>query len=128
VLVGAWNTVCGYLIFVALDALFSRLTASRSAAYMAAMVLANPLAIANAFYFHKYVTFGSTVRGWAVVGELARFAATYAFTFALSLVLLPLLVEWGGLSPRLAGALITLICTAVSYLGHSRFSFRQKGG
>jgi putative flippase GtrA len=126
VLVGTWNTLFGYLVFIGLEALFSSLFASRSAAYMLAMVISNPIAILNAFIFHKYWTFRSAIRGKRMVFEFLRFLSTYAGTFALSLALLPLLVEVFSLTPRVAGAITILICTVISYLGHSRFSFREK--
>lgn len=125
VVVGAWNTIFGYLAFVLLDALFSRLLPARGFSYMIAAVLANIVAILNAFVFHKTFTFRSRVRGLAVLGELVRFSSTYLLTFILSLILLPAFIELLGLSTRVAAALVILLCTVVSYLGHSRFSFRK---
>lgn len=124
-LVGVWNTVFGYSIFVLLDELFSSLFRTRQIAYMAAMILSNVVAVLNAFVFHKHVTFRSRVRGLAMLSELFRFSATYLLTFCLSVLLLPLFVEVFHFSPKVAGAFVVLICTVVSYLGHSRFSFRK---
>lgn len=124
-LVGAWNTVFGYLAFILLEALLSRLFSNSPLSYMAAMVMANIIAILNAFVFHKYITFRSHIRGPALLAELLRFSSTYLFTFLLSLFLLPALIEFLGLSARFAGALVILICTVFSYIGHSRFSFRN---
>jgi putative flippase GtrA len=125
VLVGVWNTIFGYLAFVLLDALFSQWFSDRRLAYMVAMVLSNIVAVLNAFVFHKTLTFQSRVRGLAMLGELMRFSSTYLFTFLLSLFLLPAFVEIFGLSTRIAAALVILVCTVISYLGHSRFSFRN---
>ena len=124
VLVGIWNTIFGYGIFCLFDTLFARLFAARSAAYLCAMVLTQVLAVINAYICHKYVTFKSKARGKAIIAEFFRFSATYAVTFCLSLVLLPTFVEVGHIHPRIAAAIIILICTVVSYLGHSRFSFK----
>jgi putative flippase GtrA len=77
VLVGGWNTVFGYGVYVALDWLFERLFASRAAAYMSAAVLSNILAILNAYIFHKFITFRSEARGWAMIPEFVRFFSTY---------------------------------------------------
>lgn len=125
IVVGVWNTIFGYGVFVLLDALFSHLLSVRPLSYMVAMVVANVVAILNAFFFHRTFTFHSRVRGPAILGELLRFSSTYLFTFILSLILLPALVELFGLSARVAGAVILLICTVVSYIGHSRFTFRK---
>lgn len=124
-LVGAWNTIFGYMAFVLLNSLFSHWFSAGPLSYMLAMVLGNVVSILNAFIFHKYITFRSPTGGLAMVVELARFSSTYLFTFLLSLLLLPLFVEIVGFSTRTAGALVILACTVISYLGHSRFSFRN---
>ncbi len=125
ILVGVWNTIFGYAAFVLLDALFSRLLPGHPLSYMVALVVANVVAILNAFIFHRTFTFQSRVRGAAILGELVRFSSTYLFTFILSLFLLPAFVEILGFSARVAGALVLLVCMVVSYIGHSRFSFRK---
>ncbi len=122
-LVGAWNTLFGYLVFIGLNALFLPVLGAPRAAYMTAMVIATIVAIINAFVFHKYITFRSRVRGFAILNELARFSTTYLITFALSCILLPVFVEIFHLGVPVAGAIITIICTGISYVGHSRFSF-----
>jgi putative flippase GtrA len=124
-LTGIWNTIFGYLVFVGLDTLFAHLAARRYVAYMAAMVLSNIIATTNAFIFHKYLTFRSDAAGWYLLMEFLRFVTTYLFSFVLSLALMPLLVELAGLAPKVAAAAVILICTIVSYVGHSRFSFRR---
>lgn len=125
VLVGLWNTIFGYLVFVGLDYLFNLFFSPRYVAYMSAAVLANILAILNAYIFHKFVTFRSPLRGLAIIPEFLRFFSMYLFSFFLSLVLLPVFVELFHLDPKIAGALLIPITTVISYLGHSRFSFRQ---
>ncbi|MBN1104988.1 MAG: GtrA family protein [Deltaproteobacteria bacterium] len=125
VLVGVWNTVFGYCVFLLLDSLFLHILSSRRLSYMIAMLLSYIVSVLNAFALHKFFTFRSRVRGLAVLGELARFSSTYLSVLFLSLVLLPALVEILGLSTRVAGAVVILVCTVTSYLGHSRFSFRN---
>ena len=125
VLVGLWNTIFGYLVFVGLDYLFNLFFSPRYVAYMSAAVLANIIAILNAYIFHKFVTFRSPLRGLAIIPEFARFFSMYLFSFFLGLVLLPVFVELFHLDPKIAGALLIPMTTIISYLGHSRFSFRQ---
>ena len=124
-LVGAWNTIFGYLVFVGLDYLFNLFFSPRYVAYMSAAVLANILAILNAYIFHKFVTFRSPVRGLAIIPEFVRFFSMYLFSFFLGLVLLPVFVKLFHLDPKIAGALLIPITVIISYLGHSQFSFRQ---
>jgi putative flippase GtrA len=124
VLVGAWNTIFGYLVFVACDYLFERFFSPRYVAYMSAAVLSNILAIINAYIFHKHITFQSTVRGKGILIEFARFFSTYLFSMILGLILLPISVEALGIEPRISAALLIPVSTVISYIGHSRFSFR----
>lgn len=124
VLVGVWNTIFGYLVFVACDYLFERLFSPRYVAYMSAAVLSNILAITNAYIFHKHITFQSTVRGKGVLIEFARFFSTYLFCMILGLILLPVSVEALGIEPRISAALLIPVTTVISYIGHARFSFR----
>ncbi len=125
VAVGVWNTIFGYLVFVGLDLVFSYIFSKRYLAYMSAAVLANILAITNAYIFHKYITFQSQVRGKGIFLEFARFASTYLFSMILGLVLLPFLVEVLGLAPKISGAMLIPTTMIVSYFGHSNFSFRR---
>ena len=127
VLVGIWNGIFGYGIFCLFDTLFVRLFLTRSIAYMCAIVLAQILAVINAYICHKYITFKSEIKGKAIIAEFFRFSTTYVVTFCLSLILLPAFVEIGHISPKISGAIVMLTCAAISYLGHSRISFKQKG-
>jgi putative flippase GtrA len=124
VLVGLWNTLFGYLVFVGLDYLFNLFFSPRYVAYMSAAVLSNILAIINAYIFHKHITFQSTVRGKGILVEFARFFSTYLFTTILGLILLPVSVEALGIEPRISVALLIPVTTVISYIGHSRFSFK----
>jgi len=126
ILIGIWNTIFGFSIFCLFDTLFTWLFSTRSAAYMCAMALAQIIAVINAYICHKYITFKSMATGKAIIGEFFRFSATYVITFCLSLVLLPALVEFGRFRPKISAAIIILICSVISYLGHSRFSFKSR--
>jgi len=124
VLVGIWNTFFGYGLFFALDTFFEKNFTVRYVAYMSAMVLSNVAAIVNAYIFHKYITFQSTVRGRGLLKEFLKFSTTYLVTLFLSLVLLPLFVEVFHVHPKVGALFILGIGTMVSYFGHSNFSFR----
>ncbi len=124
VLVGVWNTIFGYLVFIAFDYLFERYFSPRYIAYMSAAVMSNILAIINAYIFHKYITFQSPVRGKGIIIEFARFFSTYLFSMILGLILLPVSVEVLGIAPRISAALLIPVTTIISYIGHSRFSFK----
>jgi putative flippase GtrA len=65
------------------------------------------------------------LRGLAIIPEFLRFSSMYLFSSFLGLALLPVFVELFHLDPKIAGAFLIPITTIISYLGHSRFSFRQ---
>lgn len=92
---------------------------------MCAMVLTNILSITNAFILHKYFTFQSSAKGVSLVMEFIRFFSTYVFVFTLSLVLLPVLAEGFHIAPKVSAAIGIIISILVSYIGHTRFSFRR---
>jgi len=96
-------------------------------AYLMASLLANILAITNAYIFHKFVTFQSEVKGKSILIEFARFSSTYIFIIILGLIFLPIFVELLNMDPKIAAAVIIPITTFVSYFGHSRFSFNKRG-
>jgi len=126
VLVGIWNTLFGYGLFCILDTAFSAAAMAGYLAYMPALVISHVLSIINAFIFHKYITFKSAVRGLEVLLEFMRFSLTYAFSFCLSLLLMPVLVEVLHVRTKPAAGMIVMVCTVLSYLGHSRFSFSPR--
>ena len=58
-------------------------------------MLAQVLAVVNAYIFHKYITFKSEAKGKAIIDEFFRFSTTYVVMFCLSMVMFPALVEVG---------------------------------
>jgi len=93
---------------------------------MGAMVMANVVSVINAYIFHRYITFRSPKKGREIITEFIKFCTTYVVVFVLNLLLLPSFVEIGRLSPKVAAALVIPLCTVISYIGHSRFSFGEK--
>jgi putative flippase GtrA len=125
ILVGIWNTIFGYLVFVGFDYLFNLFFSPRYVAYMTAALLSNVIAVTHAYFFHKHLTFKSRARGRAAVGEYLRFYTTYLFTSIISLILLPVCVEFFKLDPKIVAAVMTLLMTFVSFISHNHFSFRR---
>ena len=76
ILVGIWNTIFGYITFILLDMLFESFIEKRQLTYMLAMVFARPIAITNAFIFHKYMPYKMEVKGKEIITE---FIATPIF-------------------------------------------------
>jgi putative flippase GtrA len=125
-IIGVWNTIFGYLVYISLDYLFSHIFQKRYVAYMTAAVLANIIATTSAFLFHKHVTFKSTVKGKGVIIEYIKFYSTYTATNILGLIMLPVFVEVLKIDPKISGILLIPVVAIISYFGHSRFSFKKQ--
>jgi putative flippase GtrA len=119
VLVGGVNTVLGYGLFALLD-----VTAGQAIGYLACLVIAYAIATVVAFVLHRRFTFQVHGTGSAIV-DFLRFSVVYVVTLALNAIALPLLVEFAHLAPLLAQAIITVLATVLSYVGHKFFSFRR---
>ncbi len=90
------------------------------------MPLAGSYAVAVLVAFALYRRLVFRVRGH-VLRDLARFVSVYAVSITLNAVSLPVLVALGV--PRLiAQALIVVVITLISYVGHRWFSFRRPPG
>jgi putative flippase GtrA len=116
-LVGAFNTVSGYLIFVLLYYLFSP--------FVHYLVILGACAVINisiAFILHKTIVFRT--RG-NYLREYLRFYVVYAVPTVSSAALLTFAIEVLRMNVYVAQAVITLAMTVVSYFGHKHFSFRS---
>jgi putative flippase GtrA len=118
ILVGGFNTVNGFLVFV----LFHILLGDGFVRYMAAMLGSHVVAVLCAFVLHRRFVF--RVRGHVLL-DLARFEMVNLGALAANAVLLPVFVEIVG-TPVVLGQLLAGGLTVVgSYAGHSLFSFRR---
>lgn len=120
VIVGGFNTVVGYGIFVLVQ-----LTIGKHTSYLLSLYVATFLGTIIAFLGHRRYTFRITGRRNLMV-DFLRFAAVNVVALVMNTIALPLLVELGRLNPLLAQALIVLVTTVVSYIGHKFFSFRRR--
>jgi len=121
--VGAWNTIFGFVIFIILYKVFGKIFKIDYFAYTTAQVLANILAIINAYLCHKYITFRSSTRGKKMFMEFLRFSTTYITVFLLGLILMPFFVEILKINPIVSSIILNIIIVLSSYFAHSRFSF-----
>ena len=116
-LVGAWNTLFGYLVFIGLYAALGR-----RVNYLLILVISQIVAVTNAYLSYKWGVFRTKGYGW---GEYLRFWTVYLYTFAANLILLPICVKGFGMGPVLAQGLLTILCASASYLAHHRFTFAR---
>src|SRR5450756_1071944 len=119
--VGAINTVVGYSFFAAfLWTVGDRW--GRPWSYLAALACTHVVSVLVAFVLYRYVVF--RVRGH-LLSDLWRFETVYLSALAVNFVLLPVLVELARLPVLLAQALIVLVTSLMSWLGHKNYSFRR---
>jgi putative flippase GtrA len=118
--VGATNTAVGYLLFVAFDRwLFSAIPFG----YLLSLVLSYAIALILAFFLYRKFVF--KVKG-RVFGDLVRFIGVYLVAIGINAVALPLLVEFAGLPPFVAQAIILVVTTVLSFFGHKKVSFHRQ--
>jgi putative flippase GtrA len=117
--VGAFNTVFGALVFAGLE-----LTLGRAAGYMIVLLIAHVIAVICAFFMHRRFVF--RVQGNVLI-DLMRFETVYLGALGINAVLLPLLVEVGGLPVIPSQFLIVGVTAVISFFGHRHFSFRRPG-
>jgi putative flippase GtrA len=112
---GAWNTAFGYAVFALLVAcLASRVH------YLLLGVVANVLAITNAYVVHKFFVFKTKGR---YLREYLRYYVVYGTTAVCGLGLLALLVGGFGLNLYLAQAGVLALQVVASFVWHRQFSF-----
>ena len=116
VLVGAFNTGFGYLVFALLYYLFSPFLH-----YLVVLAASAVINITIAYLCYKFVVFRT--RG-NYLREYFRFYGVYAVPVGLGVALLTFAIEVLKMNAYLAQALITLGMAVVSYFGHKHVSFR----
>lgn len=119
-LVGGFNTVFGYALFVVFELLIGR-----TLGYFVSLYAAYVVAVVVAFLLHRHFTYRVTGTGNVII-DLLRFASVSLVALAVNTVALPVLVELAGLQPIVAQAIIVVVTTLISYFGHKLFSFRRK--
>lgn len=114
-LVGGWNTLFGYAIFVLLYSLLHQMLH-----YTLILVISYIFCITNAFMSYKFIVFktkGNLLR------EYLRFYIVYGASFIVNIALMLIIVEFLKIRPIPAQSVILFFMTIVSYLGHKHYSF-----
>jgi putative flippase GtrA len=118
--VGGINTLFGYAVFVVLY-----LAAGHVIGYLGSLYLSYVIGVSLAFVLHRRVTFRAHETGGNAVLDFLRFASVYVVSLVINTIGLPLLVELGHLSALGAQAIMVIVTTVISYVGHKYFSFRR---
>ena len=113
---GGYNTAFGFLAFAGLYLLLEDVLH-----YLGVAVISHVIAITNSFFVYRYFVFKSTGN---ILHEYLKIYVVYGVSFLLSIAMLALLVEFLDMHPIAAQFFVILVTVAVSYLGHSRFTFK----
>lgn len=116
-LVGVWNTLFGFLLFVGLVVSFGD-----RVHYTLLLVVSHVICVLAAFAAYRWLVF--KVRG-GIWLDLLRFWSVYAAAMAVNLVALPLLVRVVGLDVIVAQAGLVVATVVTTYVLNRRFSFRR---
>ena len=116
-LVGGWNTLFGYVVFLALYYLFAD-----KIHYLIIFIVSNILSITNAYIGYKLFVFKTKGN---YLQEYLRFYVVYGGAILLNLILLPITVEYFRFSPPIAQGGLMFLNVAFSFVGHKRFSFSK---
>lgn len=119
-LVGGWNTLLGFVLFVVLYDLLHDMIH-----YSIILTISYFLGISQAYLCYKFLVF-STKGNY--LKEYLRFYMVYAVAFTINLAMLPLLVEVLKITPIVSQGVIVLITVIISYVGHKNFSFNVSPG
>lgn len=117
IVAGAVNTGFGFVCFVVYQQLIGV-----HWGYMWALALTHCTSVLFAFVTHRSLVFRVTGN---LLRDLWRFESVYLAALAINAVLLPLMVQLGHAPVFVAQGFITSVNVALSWLGHSRFSFRR---
>lgn len=114
--VGAFNTVFGYLVFTGLY-----LGLHEHLHYLLIGLIAHFIAVVNAFVLHRKIVFRSRL---PVLASFIRFNLSTATALIFSLSCMALLVETLAIPPLIAQAIVTSLSVVLSYVLHRNYSFR----
>ncbi|MDO8964770.1 MAG: GtrA family protein [Coriobacteriia bacterium] len=114
VFVGGWNTIFAYGLYVILVTLVG------ARAYVWLLVPVTIVSVTQSFYLHKYLVFRT--RG-GHLREYLRFYIVYGPVLIVNMFVLPALVGWLGLDPRIAQGVFTAVAIAATYLANKYFTF-----
>jgi putative flippase GtrA len=116
-LVGAWNTLVGYVLFAGLV-----ITLGDRVHYLWLLLVAHVISVLQAFALYRVFVF--RVRG-RLLGDLVRFWSVYAGALAINMVALPVLVEAGGVPVLPAQAFFVCVTIVTTYVVNRHFSFSR---
>jgi len=117
-LVGSYNTIFGYLIFVSLFHYFSS-----TINFSLLLALSHIISVTNNFFLYRSLVFKVREK---IVRNYLRFHLVYFYVYIINLILLTILVNIMSWNIYLSQGLIIIITTILSYFLNKNYSFSTK--
>lgn len=114
-LVGIYNTIVGYIIFLTLNLSFCK-----DFHYITILISSYIFSVSHAYLMQRILVFQSKN---AIYSEYWRFFIVNLTGLGINIVFLSLLVGL-GLRIEISQAIAIFLTTVISYFGHKNFSFR----
>jgi putative flippase GtrA len=116
--VGGGNTVSGYLLSVLIYFLLNVMLP-----LLVIIAIQTVVNVTISFLTQKLLVFRT--RG-NYLAEYLRFYVVSAVPIVMNFVLLPVAIDWLGMNPYLAMALLMILMVVILYFGHKYISFRKR--
>ena len=113
IIVGIINTIISYSIF-------SILTYC-GIWYIYSNLIGYVISVANSYVLNKFFVFKQPKRS---LSEMVRFLSVYIAQYIICVMILFVCVDFGGLSPYIAGIFSIFVGIFISYVGHKCFTYR----
>lgn len=114
---GGWNTIFGYFASLLIYQYYYN-----SLGIIFVGIVSNVIAISMSFTTYKIFVFKTKGNWWV---EYIRCYLVYGFTAILSIIGLWVLVDIFQMQFWLAQLFLLIIAVIISYVGHSRFTFKK---
>ena len=117
-LVGFYNTIFGYFVFISLFYNFS-LTVN----YSLLLAISHIVSVTNNFFLYRAILFKLKEK---ILRNYLRFQLVYFYIYIINLILLVFLVNTMSWNIYLSQGLIIIITTILSYFLNKNYSFSKK--
>ena len=119
-IIGGINTLIGYSLFILLDLFFLKIFILENS-YFYANIVARPIAILISYSLHSKFTFKMSIFNFK---RLIKFSSGYLIAYILSIILLPILVEYFSIHPWISNFILIVIFGIVNFFYQKYWTFK----
>ncbi len=120
IIIGGINTLIGYSLFILLDLFFLKIFILENS-YFYANIVARPIAILISYSLHSKFTFKMSIFNFK---RLIKFSSGYLIAYILSIILLPILVEYFSIHPWISNFILIVIFGIVNFFYQKYWTFK----